>query len=77
MRNMRTSLSRAVIWLCLINFVFIQEHNQQFLRAEVQSMIRVHQHFLKEDTACEYCFSDPLAEEILWGVYCYCGSEDL
>ena len=24
---------------------------------------------LKEDMVCEYCFSDPSVEEILWEVY--------
>jgi len=30
-------------------------------------MKRANQNFLKEDAACEYCFSDELEEEIPWG----------
>ena len=28
---------------------------------------RAHLNFVNEDTAFDYCFSDPLAEKILWG----------
>ena len=37
---------------------------------------RAHHEFLKENMAFEYCFSDPLVEEMLCKAYLHCCSED-
>ena len=37
---------------------------------------RAHHEFLKENMAFEYCFSDPLVEEMLYKAYLHCCSED-